>query len=358
MKKIFALIITIIATLVLVGCDKGPVLYLLNWGEYINEDLLRDFEELYGVTVKMDKADSNEIMYTKIKSKSTQYDVVIPSDYMIHKLYKEDLLVELDYDLLPNYTEGLFDTNLEALRSGYFEGNQKYAVPYFWGTLGIMYNNQKFGIRDLVKEYEWEVFFNTELTGDARIGMYNSSRDAIAAAELYLKIDINTKDSDKLKEAEEALKGHDYVWGTDDLKAFIAGGNLDIALVYSGDFFDMLYATLEDESEVTYGMHVPTINNVWFDAMVIPTTSQNVTLAHNFINFMIDKDNAYDNATEIGYCPAIAEVYEMMKADPDYTDIVNNYPYYPGTVTEGTIYKDLGTSVYKEMEIILSNVKK
>lgn len=357
MKKTISLVLLIVTIFVLSGCNKGPYLYILNWNEYINEDLIEEFEELYNVTVKMDKVDSNESMYTKIKGKTTNYDIAIPSDYMVHKLYNEGLLNELNFEYLPNYKQDSFDPKLEELRDGYFLDNQKYAVPYFWGTLGIMYNNEG-GNKELVETNEWEVFFNKELTGDLKIGMYDSSRDAIAAAQLYLGLDINSTEDEDLIAAEEVLKNRNYIWGTDDLKTFVANGNLDIALVYSGDFFDMLYATMEDEQEVTYALHVPEVNNVWYDAMVIPTTSENSIMAHNFINFMIDADNAYANASEIGYCPTLTEAYQMMLEDPDYVDLINTYPYYPGIVTNGTIYVDLGTSIYKKMGIILSNVKK
>jgi spermidine/putrescine-binding protein len=275
---------------------------------------------------------------------------------MIHKLYNEGLLLELDFDKIPNY--GGFDPNLEALRDDYFHNNQKYAAPYFWGTLGIMYNDRKSGLKELVEEYEWEVFFNSELTTGYKIGMYNSSRDAIAVAELFLGIDVNSKSSSDLKAAENLLKQQNYyTWGTDDLKEMIAVGNLDIALVYSGDFFDMLYATLEDELEVTYNLHVPNTNNIWFDALVIPKTSENVDLAHDFINFMLDPDNAYQNAVDVGYCPTQTSAYEALLKHPDYEDLFVNYPFYPGTITNGTVYEDLGQEIYQQMEIILSNAK-
>jgi spermidine/putrescine-binding protein len=358
MKRILTLIMTLVSVVFLSGCNKGPVLYILNWNEYMSDELIAQFEELYDITVRVDKADSNESMYTKIKAKSTKYDIAIPSDYMIHKLYSENLLKELNYDYLPNYATEKFDPKLEEIRNGYFQGNQKYAVPYFWGTLGIMYNKSKAGVEDMVKLNNWQVFFDKELTGDAKIGMYDSSRDAIAAAELYLGIGLNSKSMTELKEVEDLLKKQKYsIWGTDDLKTFVSNGNLDIALVYSGDFFDMLYATLEDKAEVTYDLFVPEVNNVWFDAMVIPTTSTDIVMAHNFINFMIDPDNAYLNATTIGYCPPLTAAYVKMQEDPDYADIIKNYAYYPGIVTDEWVYEDLGTEIYQQMEIIISNVK-
>lgn len=358
MKKFLGIIVLLITLVILGGCDRRPALYVLHWGEYIDEELVAQFEDEFNVRVVIDPAESNEAMYTKIHSQTTSYDVAVPSDYMIHKLYKEDLLYELDFDKIPNYSEANFDENLEALRDEYFAGNQDYAVPYFWGTLGIMYNERKAGIKELVEEHEWEVFFNQEVTNDAKIGMYNSSRDAIAVAQMYLDIDFNSTDQSDLDAAEEILKKQSYfTWGTDNLKQMIAEGNADIALVYSGDFFDMLYATLEDEAEVTYNMHVPDKNNVWFDAMVIPKTAKNIDLAHEFINFMIDADNALQNAFAIGYAPTLTSAYLAMQEDEEYAELIATYPFYPGDVDEGEVYLDLGPSVYNKMEIILSNVK-
>ena len=358
MKRIITLVLVFISIFVLSACNSGKVLNVLNWNEYINEDLVAQFEEEYGVRVVLDPVDTNEAMYTKIKAKTTSYDVVFPSDYMIHKLQKEGLLHKLDYNLLTNYASENFDPKLEELRDEYFEGNRDFAIPYFWGTLGIMYNERVEGLGALIEEHGWRVFFDQELTGNAKVTMYNSSRDAIAAAQLYLGYDLNSTNLTELNEVEKLLDAQNYhAWGTDDLKEQVAKGNFDVALVYSGDFFDVLYAYMEDGEDINFNMIVPDTNNVWFDGMVIPTTAQDVDMAHNFINFMIDPENAYTNATEIGYCPPITSAYLAMKEDPDYADVINEYPYYPGLVTNGTVYKDLGHDIYQRMELILTNVK-
>ncbi len=324
----------------------------------MNDEVISKFEEEFGVRVVLETADTNEIMYTKIKAQTTKFDIAIPSDYMIHKLYKENLLVELDFTKIPNYQFSAFDSKLEQLRTNYFDNNKNYAAPYFWGSLGIMYSTKKSQTEAIVKNNDWRVFFDSNLTSGLKIGMYNSSRDAIAAAEFYLGYDLDTTDNDQLNNVQNLLKAQRFhTWGTDNLKTMISEGNLDIALVYSGDFFDMLYATIEDNLAVTYNLHVPSTNNVWFDAMVIPATSQNQELAHQFINFMLDAENAYLNATAIGYCPTITAAYQMMLEDPDYTDIINNYPYYPGVITNAYVYRDLGSEMYQKFELILVNAK-
>lgn len=358
MRKLVAIVVVILSVLGLSACKKRPALYILNWSEYMNDEVISKFEAEFGVRIVLETADTNEIMYTKIKTQTTKFDIAIPSDYMIHKLYNENLLVKFDQELLPNYDLSAFDPKLEVLRDDYFPNNKDYAAPYFWGSLGIMYSTRKAQVENIVKNNEWRVFFDGALTSGLKVGMYNSSRDAIAAAEFFLGYDLDTTDNTELTAVQNLLKTQNYhAWGTDNLKTMISEGNLDIALVYSGDFFDMLYATMEDDLEVTYNMHVPSTNNVWFDAMVIPTTSENQELAHKFINFMLEPENAYLNATAIGYCPTLSPSYQMMQVDPDYTDIINNYPYYPGVITNAYVYRDLGSQMYQRFELILVNAK-
>lgn len=359
MKKIYFMMILALTSVLAIGCDSREKLYVLNWGEYINEDLVASFEEEYNVRVVIEEATSNELMYNQIRNRQGQYDIAIPSDYMIHRMYEEDLLLELDFTKIPNYSREKIDPKLQELRDGYFEGNENYSVPYFWGTLGIMYNSAKSGVRDLVEKNGWAVFFNEDIVPDnVSVGIYDSSRDAIAAAELYKNIDLNTTDLTKLHEAEAALKGFDYdQWGTDELKDAVSSQNLDIALVYSGDFFDTLYATIEADVPVTFDLYVPNKNNIWFDAMVIPVTSKNPDLAHMFINYFQNEEVAYENAAYIGYCPTILNVYNQLLEDPDMEDFVTRQGYYPGSITEGQIYQYLGENIALEMDSILNRVK-
>lgn len=350
MKKTFSILTLLFFTIILSACSR-TTLYILNWGGYISTDLVAEFEREYGVRVVVDAVESNEIMYTKIKNRTTRYDLAVPSDYMIEKLYNEDLLYEIDFDLIPNYKAEDLDPELRRLREEYFGHIENYNIPYFFGTVGIMYNNKP-GIKELVEEHEWRVFFDRELIGNnTKIGMYNSSRDAIAVGALYKGYDINTTDPKELQEIENLLANMNYdMYETDQLKSRIAQGNLDIALVYSGDFFDELYSTLESGDEVTYGLHVPNNTNLWFDSFVIPNTATQIDLAHKFMNFMCDVENALENAIFVGYCPTSAVVFERLKEVEDYQDLILNYPYHPIADPEsfnGQIYKDLGPDAYR-----------
>jgi spermidine/putrescine-binding protein len=358
LKKVFGLLFIVFSFVLLTACDNRQKLYLLNWEEYINDDVIKAFEEEFNVKVVLKGATSNELMYNDIFIRSGEYDIAIPSDYMIQRLHEEDLLVKLDFDKLPNYDKDKIDSKLQTLRDDYFEGNQDYSVPYFWGTLGIMYNDSKAGVKELVEEKGWGVLFE-DLPSGISVGMYDSSRDAVAAAELYKNIDLNTKDTAKLNEVGSLLKSRKYtMWGTDNLKESVVEGNLDIALVYSGDFFDQYYFSLEEGLEITYGLHVPTLNNnVWFDAMVIPKTSKNIDLAHAFINFFLDEDNAFENASYVGYCPTITEVYKRMLKDEDLKAAVTLPGYYPGEVINRMVYEFLGGEVALKMDEILNHAK-
>ena len=361
MKRIINSLFFVLLLFFLWGCERKETLILLNWGQYINIECVKEFEQKYKVNVKISFADSNEIMYTQIKAKTTAFDIAIPSDYMIHKLTNEGLIHKIDLNKIPNAKQEFFDDRLNYLRGRYFKGNEEVAVPYFWGTLGIMYRKDS-EIENAIKEKEWGVFFNETLAKKYKIGMYNSARDAISAALLYLGKSVNTKSEDDFKKVEALLKRQSYyTWATDNLKQLVATGNLDIALVYSGDFFDMLYASVADGkelSELEYGMYVPKINNVWYDAMVIPKTSKNVNLAHKFINFMSDPEVAYKNAMEVGSVPSIKKAFELLKSDPDYEEIIKMYNLRPEVNWDKSeIYEDLGFKFYKKFEIILSNVK-
>ncbi|MDD3999903.1 MAG: ABC transporter substrate-binding protein [Bacilli bacterium] len=360
MKRVLLFLSIIISLVVFIGCDDREKLYVLNWEEYINKDIIQAFEEEFGVKVVLDTATSNESMYNKIKNRSGKYDIVIPSDYMIERMQSEDLLIKLDYSKLSNYDVAKFDTNLQALRVEYFAENQDYGVPYFWGTLGIMYNNKKAGVKGLVEENGWKVFFEEDLIPKGvTVGMYDSSRDAVAAAELYLNYDLNTTDTAKLDEIENLLKNNFFSqWGTDELKTAVVSQNLDIALVYSGDFFDQVFLSLETDSEITFDMFVPTTyNNVWFDAMVIPNTATKIDLAHEFINYFLDYEVALENASYVGYCPTMHAVYEEMKADEELEEVVLHPGYYPGNVTNGAVYRHLGEVIALRMDDILTKAK-
>lgn len=363
MKKLGLLALAGLSALGLASCGGGAdKLVILNWGDYISEEVVEAFEAEYGVEVDVVTTDSNEQMYTNVLNRMAEYDLVVPSDYMIHQMYENDLLLELDYTKLTNYKDDIFVSELQGLMDSadckVYEG---YYVPYFWGSLGIMYNKNKAGVEEAVKANGWDVLFNHSLLpSGSKVAMYASSRDALAAAELKYGYSLNTTDTKKIDECMNLLKNTTFdQWGTDDLKTKVSQGNIDVALVYSGDFFDAYYSDVEADPEnvKNYSIYAPTAsNNVFFDGLVIPVTCTDVDMSHNFINFMIAHENSYTNAEFVGYCPTVQSVYDEILADEEgWGDIIAIDAYNPALIvnTEGSkaeVYKYLGTETYAYIE--------
>lgn len=350
MKKISLIVaaLTMVFTLSACGNDK-ETLYVLNWGEYMDMDLIAQFEDEYNVNVVYDEVGSNEEMEVKIKAGTTKYDIAFPSDYMIDKLRQQDLLNEIDYDLLPGFDNVTIKAEVASLTDG--KGFDPYFVPYFWGTIGIMYNTTTVDEADLTG---WDVLFDS--TTSYKIGMYDSARDASAAALLYLGYDVNTNDETKLAEAETALSNATFeLFGEDNLKGLVHSGNLDMALVYSGDYFDELYVTEEDGEDVEFAYFVPETTNVWVDGFVIPTTSEHTDLAHEFINFFLDIDVSAQNADWVGYAPVLTEVYNLLVSDEYGYDYDNYNPYPAGS--NRVIYEFVSDDRFTRLNELLDAAK-
>ena len=373
MKKVFyGFLLSLISVLSfnLVGCSNSNDLYILNWDEYIDEDLIEEFEELYQCNVILDIAQSNETMFSKIMSDAAPYDIAIPSDYMIGQMILCDeegvdapIIKPIDFSKLENYDATKFDSKLMELIRKDCPELEAYCVPYFWGSLGIMYNTDNLSDEQIatIKKEGWNVLYDKKLLGDVKIGMYASARDSIASSLLYNGYSLNTINEAELEKASDSLEAMNYhAWATDELKTGVASGKYDLALVYSGDFFDTLYSVYEesDEPHISFDMIAPMNNNVFFDAMVIPNNSMNEDIAYKFIDFMLEHENSLRNAQYVGYCPTQRSVYEEMLNDPDFEGITDLTIYYPGNITNGEIYKYLGTNAYEIYDLIYKKVKK
>lgn len=372
MKKLFSLFMFSLLAITLSSCGgKGADLLILNWGDYISEEVILAFEEEFGVTVKVVTTDSSEQMYNSLINKTAEYDIVVPSDYMIDQMAHEELIHKLDYSKLSNYNENVFVPELKAIMdSENTKSMAGYYIPYFWGSLGIMYNKKRAGVEEAVLEHGWKVFFEHNLLPEgSKIGMYSVSRDALAAAELYKGYSLNSTNKNEIDECMNLLRKTDFdAWGTDDLKIKVSRGNLDIALVYSGDFFDAYYADLEaeegDSSNVdNYDIYAPTnANNVFFDGMCIPKTSTNVDLAYEFINYLLAHENSYMNAEFVGYCPTVKTVFDEITNDFEgWGDILEIDAYNPTKIvntpnSKYEVYKYLGSNTYIYIEEKFTNV--
>lgn len=283
------------------------VLKLYLPGEYLGENVISDFEKQFGVRVIVENFDSNEMMYTKLMA-GDRYDVVIPSDYMIERLMKEDYLQKIDKSLIPN-----MENMDEAVLGMSYDPDNDWSIPYFWGSVGLVYNHEN--VDPAVIESEgWEVLRNTDYAG--HIYIYDSERDSFMMAFKALGYSMNTEDPNEINDAYEWLLQMNNtmspVYVTDEVIDGMINGYKDIAVVYSGDA-----AVVLDENE-DMSFYMPSQGtNIWCDAMVIPQNAENPKLAHEFINYMLTYEAAFDNTETVGYTSPNAEVFEEMTTSED-----------------------------------------
>lgn len=283
------------------------VLKLYLPGEYLGENVISDFEKQYGVRVIVENFDSNEMMYTKLMA-GDRYDVIIPSDYMIERLMNEDFLQPLDKSMIPN-----MENMSDAVLGMSYDPDNTYSIPYFWGSVGLVYNHEN--VDPAVIESEgWEVLRNTDYAG--HIYIYDSERDSFMMAFKALGYSMNTEDPNEINDAYEWLLQMNNtmspVYVTDEVIDGMMNGYKDIAVVYSGDATVVL-----DENE-DMSFYMPSQGtNIWCDAMVIPQNAENPKLAHEFINYMLTYEAAFDNTETVGYTSPNAEVFEEMTSSED-----------------------------------------
>ncbi len=288
------------------GADNSGeqrVVRVCSWGEYIDESLIEKFELETGIEVIYDTAPSNEELYSRLETGGFNYDVIVPSDYMIARLIEEDRLQPLDYSLIPNYEK--IDEQYKNLS---FDPNNEYTVPYTWGTLGIIYNTT------MVDEpiTSWEVMFSDQYAGD--ILLIDNSRDAFGMALYYLGYDVNTTDEAQIREAYQLVadaKSRNVYdgQGMDEVFQIMEGGNLAIATYYAGDFLTMY------EANPDLAFVVPEEGSNWFvDAMCILKDAQNVEEAHEWINFIASTDSNLANMDFIWYASPNTEALERYPA--------------------------------------------
>ena len=335
-KKLGLVLAGILCAGLLGGCGSSskPTLKVYSAGEYIDTSLLGQFEKEYDCKVVYETFDSNESMYTKIQSGET-YDILVPSDYMIERLMKEDKLQPIDWSLVPN-ASGLD----EAVMGESYDPDNTYSAPFFYGTVGILYNKNVVDEADLKEG--WEVLRNTKYAGD--IYMYDSERDSFMIALKALGYSMNTDNKDEIDQAYDWLIEQrdtmNPVYAGDDVIDNMISGNKSMAVVYSGD---AAYIMSENEELGYYQPEEGT--NIWQDAMVIPADSTQVELAHAYINFMLDPDNAYANTAEVGYTSPVVEA-RVKAAEEDYPGISAYLPDTSASTNEVFAYQEQETKEY------------
>ena len=324
MKRIIAFALTVMMTVgLLAGCGDGGkeqrVVNVCSWGEYIDESLIGEFEAQTGIHVNYQTAESNETLYSLLQTGGADFDVIVPSDYMIGRLIDEGMLAELDYSAIPNYD--LIDPQYKSLS---FDPENKYTVPYSWGTVGIIYNTK------MVDEpiTSWGAMFDEKYAG--QVLMINNSRDALMAALCYLGYDINTTDEAQLDEAFQLVKnakdkGVYQAFVMDEIFGKMEGGNAAITMYYAGDYLTML------ENNEDLAFVIPEEGSNWFvDAMCVLKSSQHKDEAYEWINFIASTDSNLANMDYIWYASPNAEAlaeypayYEEQYGEPLDEEIYN-----------------------------------
>ena len=314
-KIVSTILITTLSIGLLTGCNRSKsdeVLNIYNIGDYIEPGLIEKFEKETGIKVVYESYDTNEAMYQKLKSESSNYDLIFPSDYMVEKLIDEDMIEEIDYSNIPNYKY-----IMEDFKNPVYDKGNKYSVPYLWGTVGILYNKTMVDEKDV---NSWDVLWNPKYEG--KIQMLDSIRDTMGISLKRLGYSMNTKNEKEIEEAkEELIKQLPLVqaYVNDDGMDRMMAGDAAIGVYYSGDASVMI----NEDKNLQYSIPKEG-SNKWVDTMCIPKVAENKDYAEKFINFMLDPENAIINVEYIDYSTPNQKVYEMLDEDMKNSDL-----YYP-----------------------------
>ena len=297
----------VVVVVLLTGATSSqPVVNVCSWGEYIDEDLITEFEDATGIRVNYQTAESNEALYSLLKSGGADYDVIVPSDYMISQLIEEDMLDELDYSQIPNFE--LID---ERFRNLPYDPENRYTVPYTWGTLGLIYN------ANMIEEEpdSWGALYDDRYAGN--VLLINNSRDALGAALLHLGYSVNTTDEAEIREAFALISGamnRGVFQGKvmDQVFQKMEGGNAAIAAYYAGDYLSMVDNQADN---VDLRFVIPEEGGNWFvDAMCVLKGAPHYDAAMEWINFIASTEANLRNMDEIWYASPNTEALEQYPA--------------------------------------------
>lgn len=351
MKRLFSVLLAavlLICSLPVTASAEPVTINVYNWGQYISDgtddyiDVNRAFTEATGIEVNYMTFDSNETMYTKLKTGGSSYDVIIPSDYMVARLIAEDMLLPLDYDNIPNYA--FVD---DAYKNTDFDPENKYTVPYTWGTVGVIYNTKYV---DEADTGSWDLLWNPKYAG--KILMFDNPRDAFAISELLLGISINTQDEDELRSAAYKLieqKPLVQAYVMDQIFAAMTHEEAWIAPYYAGD-----YLFMADENE-DLAFYFPKEGfNLFIDAMCIPKSAQHKKEAEAYINFLCSAEISGENLDYLGYSTPVPEAKQYMDPAMAESDIA-----YPSTevLSNGTAFSYLDIDTNQLMDSLWLEVK-
>ena len=330
------------------GSADGGELYVYNWGEYIDEDVISQFEEETGITVVYDLFETNEEMYPVIEAGAVNYDVVCPSDYMIQKMRENDLLAELNFDNIPNIAQ-IDPAYMEMSQA--FDPENKYSVPYCWGTVGILYNTRLLDELGVPAPTKWADLWDERLSGE--ILMQDSVRDAFMVALKKDGYSMNSESRDELKQAKQELidqKPLVQAYVIDQVRDKMIGGEAAVGVIYSGE---MLYiqdevASLGLDYDLEYVIPEEG-TNLWLDSWVIPKNAKNKENAEKWIDFMCRPEIAKANFEYITYPTPNKGAFELLDED-----MQNNKAVFPDidSLKDSEVYQYLGDdtdAIYNEL---------
>ncbi len=293
--------IAVLTALAVLGCTLGGcgraavnddnILYVYNWGEYLDKDTITAFEEETGIHVVYDEFETNEVMFPKVDANPSQYDVICPSDYMIAKMAENDLLQELDYTKMPNVKANIGEEYWEQSKA--FDPDNRYSVPYCWGTVGILYNTKTMDVVPDSWDYIWDEKYTDEVL------MQDSVRDLFGVALKRLGYSLNTTDEKQLQEAKESLIAQKPIvqaYVVDEVRDKMVGGEAKMGVIFSGE----AEYTRELNPDMAYVIPKEG-TNVWIDSWVITKASKHKEAAMKWIDFMCRGDIAYQNFEYIYY---------------------------------------------------------
>lgn len=315
LSSLLAIVLLFAVKILIVGNGQisgSDTLYLYNWGDYIDPDLIDKFEEESGYKVVMETYDSNEAMITKIKQKSTNFDICIPSEYAVEMMRDQGLLEKLDHKKIV----GLDNIDERFLDVAYDPGNE-YSIPYLWGTFGIVYNTKKYDESDFSS---WKNLWDKKFEGE--ILSFDGARETLGIGLLANNLSLNTTDPKKLVEVRDELigfMGNVKAILADEIRMYMALEEANVGITFSGD----ASSAIESNENLSYAIPKEG-SNIWFDTMVIPKTSKNQKAAYAFINFMLEPENAAQNADYIWYATPNKKALDLI--DPEARNDKTLYP--------------------------------
>lgn len=316
MKHKFLFLCLITMGLFLTGCGKEYDLYIYNWGQYIDEDVIDIFEKETGLSVSYEEFETNEAMYPKVANGAGEYDLICPSDYMIQKMVEEDLLAPLNYDNIPNikYIGKQYLKQSEA-----FDPGNKFSVPYCWGTVGIIYNKK------MVKEPvdSWSILWDKKYYDN--VLMQNSVRDAFGITLKWLGYSLNSANKNELREARDKLieqkkNGIVQAYVVDQVRDKMWDNAAALGVIYSGEASNCI----SENPDLAYAIPKEGTNS-WIDSWVIPKNSKHKEAAEQFINFLCRPDIALKNFEYICYSTPNIAVRDMLEDE----DVKNDEILFP-----------------------------